>query len=280
MARRRHTTNRVTPATAFFLLAPLALLPPGPAAAAEKVDLLYLGRDNGDVLLGVQQGLEEANRLGRFTGHVFNVHTTGEPDAVEDVVAVLADTTPRRVIELAAHWHESQVPVLNLSATQDALRRSCLSNLFHLAPSESMRSAAVDQWRRGLSPDDAGASVEATAWHPDFLKFSARELNHRFREARGRPMSAEAWAGWAGVKMIAEAVARTSSVKASELRRYLRHELSFDGVKGVALSFRPTGQLRQPLLIVAAGKLVGEAPVRGVAAVDDLDSLGLLECDE
>jgi hypothetical protein len=47
---------------------------------------------------------------------------------------------------------------------------------------------------------------------------------------------------------------------------------------GTDMNFRPTGQLRQPLLLVEDGKIAGEAPVRGVA--DDLDSLGNVECEK
>jgi hypothetical protein len=46
------------------------------------------------------------------------------------------------------------------------------------------------------------------------------------------------------------------------------------------MTFRDTGQLRQLLLVVVNGELAGEAPVRGVAASDDLDSLDPLVCAE
>ena len=44
------------------------------------------------------------------------------------------------------------------------------------------------------------------------------------------------------------------------------------------LNFRATGQLRQPLLITENDVLVGEAPMRGVANIEDLDRLGINEC--
>jgi hypothetical protein len=56
--------------------------------------------------------------------------------------------------------------------------------------------------------------------------------------------------------------------------------MAFDGQKGVPHTFRDTGQLRQPLLLVEAGKLVGEAPVPGVVDTNDLDSLGLTSCKQ
>jgi len=46
------------------------------------------------------------------------------------------------------------------------------------------------------------------------------------------------------------------------------------------MNFRDTGQLRQLILLVEEDKIVGEAPVRGVAKPPTLDSLGLLNCEK
>jgi hypothetical protein len=46
------------------------------------------------------------------------------------------------------------------------------------------------------------------------------------------------------------------------------------------MKFRATGQLSQILLIIENGKLVGEAPVKGVVDPLDLDSLGAVECQK
>ena len=47
------------------------------------------------------------------------------------------------------------------------------------------------------------------------------------------------------------------------------------------MTFRKTGQLRQPLLFVENGKLLNaEAPVRGVVDPEDYDSLGIKNCSE
>jgi hypothetical protein len=91
-------------------------------------------------------------------------------------------------------------------------------------------------------------------------------------------MDSEAWAGWAALKIVSEAVARTQSTHPRQILTYLREDIEFDGQKGIAHTFRDTGQLRQPLLMVVAGKLVGEAPVRGVVETSNLDSLGLPSC--
>lgn len=44
------------------------------------------------------------------------------------------------------------------------------------------------------------------------------------------------------------------------------------------MSFRPNGQLRQPLFLVEGGRIAGEAPVKGVVDIEDLDSLGSNAC--
>ena len=101
----------------------------------------------------------------------------------------------------------------------------------------------------------------------------------RYTEQFGIPMDSDAWAGWAATRIVAEAVVRTGSAEGATLDSYIRRDLGFDGQKGLAQTFRNNGQLRQPLLLQsAAGELLGEAPVRGVADTNDLDSLGFADC--
>jgi ABC transporter substrate binding protein (PQQ-dependent alcohol dehydrogenase system) len=166
------------------------------------------------------------------------------------------------------------VAVFNLTSDDDALRQACQPNLLHIAPSARMKADAVAQWHK----KKPAAPVQAQAWHADFTKFAARELNNRFRKAHEIPMDDDAWAGWAALKMLSETVARIQTADPARTLTYLRTEMAFDGQKGVPHTFRDTGQLRQPLLLVEAGKLVGEAPVPGVATTNDLDSLGLTSC--
>lgn len=247
------------------------------SAAAEEVRLVYVGATEGTVWLGVTQGLEEAKLLGSFTGHTYSTQPM-TPEAlwqartIPPPAAVVAATDAETLLRLAANLSAASVAVLNLTADDDTLRQACLPNLFHIPPSARMKADAVAQWQK----KHPAATVQARAWHDDFTKFAARELNNRFRKAHGVPMDDAAWAGWAAIKMLSETVARTQTTEPGRILAYLRHELEFDGQKGVPHTFRDTGQLRQPLLIVEEGKLLGEAPVRGVA--DSLDSLGLPAC--
>ena len=260
----------------------VALALPLCAAESENVQLLYVGPAETSTAKGALQGLKEANVLGRFTGHGYQLTQVDNSEKRGNVVtnlqpaAVLAALDSGKLLAVSALFADAGVAVFNLAAGDDTLRRQCRPNLLHVGPSDRMRTDAINQWRkRSDSPD-----VEALAWHQDFRKFAGRELNKRFRRTHGTAMNDGAWAGWAAVKMIAEAIARTRSTSPSDILVYLKEEMQFDGQKGVPHTFRDTGQLRQPLLIVENGELAGEAPVRGVVETDDLDSLGLAACEE
>lgn len=248
-------------------------------AIAQDVQIIYAGAPEGSGWLGVKLGEHEANILGRFTGQTYAVKTM-DPAALLNAAltplptAIVATTDIEHLRKLSAKFAPLGVIVFNIASDDDALRQACLPGLLHTPPSARMKADAVAQWHQ-KHPED---TVEAWAWHPDFMKFAARDLNNRFRKAHQVPMDSDAWAGWAALKMLSEAVARTQSADPKRILTYLREDMAFDGQKGIPHTFRDTGQLRQPLLIVAAGKLVGEAPVRGVADTSDLDSLGLPLC--
>lgn len=257
----------------------IAALAPGTAIPAEpvQVSLAYVGSEQDPAYLGVRQGLDEANLQGRFLGQAYTLRLVS-PAAVAGAdlardLAIVAAVEPGLLKELAARWPDHAV--LNVRDRDESLRAECVPNLLHVIPSENMLRDAVLQWQK----KNPGAEVAAAAWHPDFMKFAGRDLNKRFRAAFNTGMDDYAWAGWAAVKMISDMVARRGPEAPAALLDHLKADLAFDGQKGIDLSFRPTGQLRQPLLLVENGKLVGEAPVRGIAASDaDLDSLGATEC--
>jgi hypothetical protein len=250
-------------------------------ATAQEVRVVYVGPSAGSVWHGYLLGQDEANILGHFTGQTYTTQQMRPEDILETGLdplpaAVVAATNAETLIRLSAKLAPFGVAVLNVKAEEDALRRACLSNLLHITPSARMKADAVAQWQK-KHPE---AKVQAQAWHPEFMKFAARDLNKRFRKAHNLPMDADAWAGWAAVKMLSETVARTQSTAPARILTYLREEMGFDGQKGVPHTFRDTGQLRQPLLIVQQGKLLGEAPVLAVAEFTDLDSLGLPACPQ
>jgi len=250
-------------------------------SATTAVQLVYVGAVESTVWRGSEQGLREANILGGYTGHTYAVQTMdpvalltaeGQPPPMAVIAATDAPTLQR----LSTKFAPAGVAILNLTADDEALRQACRPNLLHIAPSAGMKADAVAQWQK----KKPAAPVQARAWHEDFTKFAAADLNNRFRKAHGIAMDDDAWAGWAALKMLSEAVARAQTTAPARILAYLRNDLAFDGQKGVPQTFRDTGQLRQPILLVENGKLVGEAPVPGVVDSNDLDSLGRTSCQQ
>ncbi len=258
----------------------LALFTLAATLSASEVKIAYVGPDlhQSSSGRGALQGLEEAKLQGGFLGIRYSLDAAEATDlaTLRGADAILVSGTPARVQAVAESVAEQGVPVFNVAARQDWLREACAPHLLHTMPSDAMAAAGVAQWNQNHD----SATVVAQAWHPDFVKFAARDLNKRFAETWDVPMDDEAWAGWAAVRIIADAAANLPEASLSERLAYIREEMEFDGQKGAYMTFRATGQLRQPLLIVADGDLAGEAPVRGVAASDDLDSLAPLACSQ
>lgn len=241
-----------------------------------EVTMHYVGPTEGPVWLGVQQGIEEANLQGGFLGQKYQVEVVAadDLDATEISTALLLATDDDEfIMQVATADKYAAVPVINLISESDVLREACLANLLHVIPSEQMRADALAQWQE-RNPEKP-ATVRA--WHEDFTKFAASQLNNRFEKSQGEKMTDEAWAGWAGAKMVADAVVQTMQYDAAFMLNHLKNDLVFDGQKGDNTNYRENGQLRQILLLVdEQNKIVAEAPLRGVAG--GLDSLGQISC--
>ena len=124
------------------------------------------------------------------------------------------------------------------------------------------------------------AAYWVVGWHHTLERFSARELNGRFRRKFGSPLGEIGWAAWAAVKLVGEAVVRGGASNAAALVAYLESAPPFDGHKGRALTFRKWDhQLRQPLYVIGprpGGATGGDAPPVLVAELPagDLDAIG------
>ncbi|HDZ15788.1 MAG TPA: hypothetical protein ENI26_12570 [Methylophaga aminisulfidivorans] len=246
-------------------------------AETMEVTLLYVGPTDSQAWAGSQQGLDEANLQGQFLGQNYQIKSVTMKELQDlpasNMTAILVDASKKNVLSLAQDAKYSQVPIFNLTSTDDALRSACVPNLFNILPSDQMDKDAIAQWQ-AKNPDIA---VKAQAWHEDFVKFAASQLNKRFKRNHNVNMTDDAWAGWASVKMISDTVARTESIKSTSLLEHLKNDLSFDGQKGDTATFRETGQLRQIVLLVNdKNEIVAEAPLRGVK--NGLDSLGKTTC--
>jgi ABC-type branched-subunit amino acid transport system substrate-binding protein len=245
-------------------------------AASEplKVQIAFVGSANSAAHHGALLGLDEARAQGEFLGQLYAL-TVVDPAALGTVnaTAIIVAGSAETLAQGAAQ-HPS-VPVFNVTLTQDALRADCRANLLHVIPSDEMRARALAQWQQA-HPDATG--VQAQTWHREFEKYAAAQLNKRFKAKHGVVMNDEAWSGWAAVKLLSDMIARSQTNDSSAVLTAIRADLAFDGQKGVDLNFADNGQLRQPLLLVADDKLIGEAPVRGVADIEDLDSLNTTPC--
>ncbi len=242
---------------------------------ANEMNLLFIGAVNTSSFLGAKQGLTEAELMGEFLGLHYNldnvsINDLNNIDASKYTVALLAINDPITFTNVAKTL--KQIIIFNTALTNDSLRENCINNVFHTIPSEKMLQDAEQQYRQKYPESIAIAQ----AWHHDFVKFAARDLNKRYKASTGKNMDDAAWAAWAAVKLVTDSTARLNSTDPKKLLDYLKTSLLFDGQKGSDMNFRETGQLRQPLLLIEDSKIVTEAPVRGVS--NSLDSMGILSC--
>lgn len=115
----------------------------------------------------------------------------------------------------------------------------------------------------GLGADEA-IGYWAVGWHHELERFSARELNSKFRRRFAGPLGDASWASWAAVKLVGEAVVRAGAGGPAALVAFLESAPPFDGHKGTGLVFRAWDhQLRQPLYVVGPRKREGIGGRRG-----------------
>ena len=121
-----------------------------------------------------------------------------------------------------------------------------------------------------------------SAWSAAVEQWGAAQLQSRFADLAGRDMTSDDYGAWAAVRSIGEAVTRTNSAKAADIRAYLLSEdFQLAGFKGRKMGFRPwNGQLRQPIPLTHPRALVTMAPLEGfLHERTELDTLGLDETE-
>jgi ABC-type branched-subunit amino acid transport system substrate-binding protein len=133
---------------------------------------------------------------------------------------------------------------------------------------------------------DPPAGLWALGWHPELVRFSARELNGRFRRRFNASLGETSWAAWAALKLVGEAVVRANARDGAGLVAFLESAPPFDGHKGEALTFRAWDhQLRQPLYVAGPRKREeiggprGPFSVAGEVGGRHLDALGTAMAD-
>ena len=119
--------------------------------------------------------------------------------------------------------------------------------------------------------------LTAQAWSSWYERHGAPQLNRRFFKRANRAMGSYDWAAWLATRAIAEVVSQDTKAGFEKQLKSLRQgELTFDGYKGQATSFRAwDGQLRQPLMLAHGNGVAEVAPVEGFLHPKSvLDTLG------
>lgn len=237
------------------------------SSTANEIKLSFIGDTNSQAYMGIKQGIDEANAQGVFMGQSYSLTTVPNSST-----AIFTTVDAKHIAHLSkAHPNK---PIFNLTSEDNDLRAECFTNVLHIPPSQAMKKDAENQWHQ----KNPNSSAKAQTWHYSFTKYAAGQLNIRFTKSSNHKMTDTAWAGWASVKLLSDSIARNQFTDTAKLLQFIKTKLAFDGQKGMSLSFRDTGQLRQPLLLIDNEKIVGEAPVIGVVNSTNLDSLGLTHC--
>jgi len=142
----------------------------------------------------------------------------------------------------------------------------------------------------GITPDAIGlpnvdpaglSGIWPVMWHHTLEKYSARDLNNRYRRRFGERLDGASWSAWAALKLVGEAMLRAGTTPQA-LLEYLEADPPFDGHKGRPLTFRKWDhQLRQPMYLAQAKKAApGESGPSGVEVIaevprGDLDAIVL-----
>ena len=210
------------------------------------------------IIRGVRLGVTEANQTSRlFSSDVTLFEARGRGDRALAAAASLLATRHVQILigaspddsDRLAQFAESRgVLFLNVASRRPALRSACRRFTFHIEASDGMYAAAL---RLARGKTASVAPSVAVLWAPNLVRFGASELNKRYLAATATTMDGPAWAGWAAVKMVAEAALRTHSSAPSSLTSYFESvPTQFDGHKGWPLSFRLSDhELRQPLYV-------------------------------
>jgi hypothetical protein len=226
------------------------------------------GMDEGDrgstaSARGIAMGVSEAAITARlFGGAVRAVYAVVAPTARVQAIAgqfatrhpsAILVTSPDLVDVAARYAAEHHAIFINTSAAPASGSLVCSDYYLAISPGEDALASVAARWAsRDTAHHAPPAGVATVLWHASLGRFGARELNDRYRAFARGGMNGDAWAGWLGVKLLAEAALRAGSTEPRSLIAYLR-TAEFDGHKGWPLSFRSADHaLRQPLYIVSA----------------------------
>jgi ABC transporter substrate binding protein (PQQ-dependent alcohol dehydrogenase system) len=137
-----------------------------------EIQVVYLSAAGQQrALVGARLGILDDNGTGRFLGQSFSLRemtvSDEKPEAAPSWSLIVADLPAPQLLALADLPALRQTTILDVAATEDALRgQSCRGNVLHVLPSRAMLADALMQylvaknWRRmlllaGREPADA-----------------------------------------------------------------------------------------------------------------------------
>jgi ABC-type branched-subunit amino acid transport system substrate-binding protein len=268
---RRHTSLRIGLITAASAISPAA------ASGARGVRLGAAESKQTAALFGDDVELYETDGGGT------TVLNAAEQLLSARKVQVLIGVSAADADALSRLAESRRVIFVNAASRSQALRAACRRYTFHVEATDAMYANAATAARQipvtvsanASVPSDRAVRDSVTLWGPSLQRFGASQLNDRYRDRYHIDMDGFAWAGWAAVKIAAEAALRTRATSPANLVAYLESPgTQFDGHKGWSLTFRLADhQLRQPLYIA---KLTGAGGYRytDVPELRDDSSLG------
>lgn len=107
--------------------------------------------------------------------------------------------------------------------------------------------------------------LQAVAWHRSFEQYAGTQLQNRFEKQAKRFMTERDFTAWLGVRVVGEAVTRTSKNTSDDVNAFIMSpDFEVAGFKGVGLTFRSWDhQMRQPILLSGPRTLVSISPQDG-----------------
>ncbi len=183
---------------------------------------------------------------------------------------VFEDTGGSRVSDSGHVLVQRQIPVFTQDAADhDVVVAADASDVFDEYLPYHLWDAAPVAGSAGLRP---------LTWAPTHESWGATQMQRRFEELAGRAMTDLDYQTWLALRVVGEAVTRTTSADPATLRDYiLSPDFNLAAFKGVPVTFRDwNGQLRQPILLSNGRMTVSVSPQEGfLHEVSPLDTLGL-----
>jgi ABC-type branched-subunit amino acid transport system substrate-binding protein len=254
--------------TGLALLLPVRVYPQSSAKLQLRIGLITANDPaSAAVARGVRLGAAEANQTAALFGDAVQlVEVSGSPGAAAQSanrllaarkVQLLVGTSAQDADALSRLAESRHVVFFNAASRAQSLRSTCRRYTFHIQATDAMYANALALATREITQAVGTGrrlthSESVVLWNPALQRFGASQLNDRYWDKYNLGMDGNAWAGWAAVKIAADAALRARTTAPQKLLAYLESpSTQFDGHKGWPLTFRLADhQLRQPLYMV------------------------------